>query len=299
MVLIAPFDPWASKICTCPRKYSLSPYTGCSHRCVYCYISSYVRDPFNARPKKDFLKRLVRETPRIDKKIPIIIASSSDPYVPLEGELGLTRSTIKVLRDWSARFLLVTKSDLVTRDIDLLRGASAAVSVTITTLDDKLSGKLEPLAPQPDKRLKAVERLNRAGIPCSARVDPIIPEINSEEKGLATLVSTLAYAGVKHITASTYKAKPDSFKRLVQAFPSLEKTLKRLYWEKGETIGGARYLPSDLRLELIRRVKRLVEGRGITFAACREGLSYLHSSATCDSSHLIPTVEETPKQGFS
>lgn len=290
MTLVAPFDPWASKICGCPKKYSLSPYTGCSHKCLYCYITSYIPDPFNARPKKDLIKRLTRELPKIDRNMPIMIASSSDPYSPPEEKLGLTRTAIKLLRDWSARFLLVTKSDLITRDIDLLEGASAAASVTVTTLDNQLASKLEPSAPTPDRRLNAIRQLNSAGIPCSARIDPIIPGINSDESKLAALVSELAGAGVKHITASTYKAKPDNYKRLIQAFPSHERSLRRLYWEGGERMGGVRYLRSDLRLELIMTVKQIAEAHGIGFGSCREGLSHYNSSASCDSSHMIPNV---------
>ncbi|MBS7629611.1 radical SAM protein, partial [Candidatus Bathyarchaeota archaeon] len=93
MGVIGPFDPWSSKMCTCPKKYSLSPYTGCSHRCLYCYITSYISNPFEARPKKEFLKRLTYELERIDRRVPICMASSSDPYVHIESKLGLTRNT--------------------------------------------------------------------------------------------------------------------------------------------------------------------------------------------------------------
>ena len=68
-MLIQLFDPWKSKLCTCPKKYSFSPYTGCSHACIYCYITSYIRDPFHARLKKDLFKMLKKEVKRIDKKL--------------------------------------------------------------------------------------------------------------------------------------------------------------------------------------------------------------------------------------
>ena len=291
MTLITLFDPWGSKTCTCPRKYSLSPYTGCSHRCLYCYITSYIPNPFEARPKKDFIKRLSREIPKVDLSIPIAVASSSDPYLPLEAEMKLTRQTIRILRDWSARFLLMTKSDLITRDVDILRNSDAAASITTTTLDDAIAGKLEPSAPRPGRRLKAVETLVNAGIPCSVRIDPIIPGINSEERQLLSLVKELAEVGVKHITASTFKAKPDSYGRLIQRFPDLEKSLRKFYWGMGERKGGARYLPLDMRLDLIRRIKWIAETHGMSFASCREELSHHDSGASCDSSHLIPVRE--------
>jgi DNA repair photolyase len=291
LALITLFDPWGSKTCTCPRKYSLSPYTGCSHRCLYCYITAYIPNPFEARPKKDFIKRLSREIPKVDLRIPIAVASSSDPYLPLEAEMKLTRHTIRILRDWSARYLLMTKSDLITRDVDILRDSDAAVSITITTLDDATAGKLEPSAPRPGRRLKAVETLVNARIPCSARIDPIIPGINSEEKQLLSLIKELAAVGVKHITASTYKAKPDSYGRLIRGFPDLEEPLRKFYWRMGERKGGARYLPLDMRLDLIRRIKWIAESQGMSFASCREELIHYNSGASCDSSHLIPVRE--------
>jgi len=105
---------------------------------------------------------------------------------------------------------IVTKSDLVTRDIDLLAAMKAAVAVTVTTLDDSLSLRLEPGAPSPKRRLFALNELSRAGIPLSARIDPIIPGIN--DCGIEDLVYSLHSAGVRHITSSTYKARPDSIK---------------------------------------------------------------------------------------
>ncbi|MGQ9543030.1 MAG: radical SAM protein [Candidatus Bathyarchaeia archaeon] len=288
MGIIGPFDPWSSKMCTCPKKYSLSPYTGCSHRCLYCYISSYIQDPFNARPKKNFVKRLIRELRGIDRKLPIIMASSSDPYLHLEDRLGLTRETIKILREYSNRFLIVTKSDLVTRDIDLLKDSMAAVSITVTTLSGDYAEMLEPAAPKPLKRLKAIERLCEHNIPCSARIDPIIPGVNSDDAYLSELVRRLAETGVRHVIASTYKAREDSFRRLIQTFPRLEAPLRELYYKRGSRIGGARYLPLELRLKLILKVKKEAERCGMSFASCREGLSQLQSSASCDSTHMIP-----------
>ncbi|MDI6639569.1 MAG: hypothetical protein QMD78_01965, partial [Methanocellales archaeon] len=90
MDVIRKFDPWGDPLCTCPPKYSFSPYTGCSHRCAYCYITSYIPNAFNCRPKKDLLKRVKKDVSKVDLAIPISISNSSDPYPPEEKDVLLT-----------------------------------------------------------------------------------------------------------------------------------------------------------------------------------------------------------------
>ncbi|MBI5253313.1 MAG: radical SAM protein, partial [Euryarchaeota archaeon] len=78
------FDPWRDPLCTCPRKYSLNPYTGCEHRCVYCYITSYIPRGFECRIKKNLLGEVKRDRKKLNKKIPISMSNSSDPYTTME-----------------------------------------------------------------------------------------------------------------------------------------------------------------------------------------------------------------------
>ena len=288
MPLITPFDPWKSPLCHCPPKYSFSPYTGCSHRCAYCYITSYIPNAFDCRPKDNLLKRLGREIRRLDRKIPIAIASSSDPYVPMEITKNLTRDTLRLLTQNGFKVLLVTKSNLVTRDVDVIRRARCSVSMTITTLQTEIANLLEPSAPPPDKRLEAIKTLTQASIPCSIRIDPIIPGINDDLGQLELLIEEASRTGAKHIVASSYKAKADNFKRIVSAFPHLRGLLERTYWAEGEVKGRARYAPHSFRRPLLQELKRIVESYGVTFATCREGFSDLNSGRTCDGTHLIP-----------
>jgi len=98
---------------------------------------------------------------------------------------------------------------------------------------------------------------------------------------IENLVKTLAALNVKHITTSTYKAKPDNWNRVRQAFPETASKLEPLYFEKGEKIGGYRYLPKELRYNLMKSAKDLTEVAGMTFGTCREGLAQLNTS-TCD-----------------
>jgi len=291
MSVIRPFDPWRSPLCTCPPKYSLSPYTGCGHRCKYCYITSYIRQPFSPRPKKDFIRRLIRDLRRIDYEKYVSMSNSSDPYTPPEMKLGLTRKTLEMLIKYNVRVLIVTKSTLVARDIDILRRGNVSVSITITSLDNKLASKLEPHAPLPNERLKVLGSLIESGVPCSVRIDPIIPCINDNLSELRRLIKMLAGIGVKHIVSSTYKARPDSFKRVINTFPDISKKLRELYFEEGEVIQRYRYLPRNVRYNILKGIAEIVTEEGMSFAVCREGFKELNTGATCDGSHLIPKRE--------
>jgi len=281
-MLITPFDPWKSKLCTCPEKLTLNPYTGCSHRCVYCYVSSYVPNFFHCRPKKNLIPRLAKEAAKLDGEL-ISIANSSDPYPYIEETLGLTKACLQLLSKHNCKLQLITKSTLVTRDISILKKTPSMVSISITTEDDKIAKHLEPSAPPPSERLKALKKLVQNGIPVSVRIDPIIPLLNNTPK---RLIKKLASIGVPHITCSTYKAKYDNWKRFTQAFPTTAKLLRPLYFEKGDRIGRNFYLPKEMRQEIVTKVRKLAENEGIKFSSCRENLPQLNS-ATCDGSWLI------------
>lgn len=286
--VIHDFDPWGDPLCTCPQKYSFDPYTGCAHRCLYCYITSYIPRAFECRPKKNLLKRLKRDLRKIDKRRVISMSNSSDPYPPVEAELKLTRSCIELFEGEGCRLLVITKSDLVARDADLLAKMGAAVSMTITTLSEETSKRLEPGAPSPRRRLAALRRLADQGVPVALRLDPLIPSVNDAD--IEETVEAAANAGVAHITSSTYKLRPDSWHRIREGFPETAARLAHLYFERGERRRNSWYLPLELRRELMERVKAACDERGLTFASCREGLAELTSAASCDGSHLVRTA---------
>lgn len=277
-MLIRKFDPWGDELCTCPEKYSLNPYTGCEHRCIYCYITSYVPNGFNCRVKKNLLSSVRNDAKKLKKGDMIALSNSSDPYTPMEKTHRLTRECLKILENFMV--MIVTKSDLVVRDIDLLRNMRAGVSITITSLDESTTKKLEPFAPEPERRLKALEKLVGEGVGASCRIDPIIPGINENAE---QLVKELADVGVKHVVSSTFKPRHDSWKRFEKTFEADAKKLKPLYSDRRR---NTYYLPSDVRYRLMKSVRDACEKHGMTFAACREGLE-LSTAKSCDGSHLI------------
>jgi DNA repair photolyase len=262
---------------------TLNPYSGCDHGCVYCYASSYVQNFSQCRPKRDLLTTLRREAVKLKGEI-VSISNSSDPYPRLEANAGLTRRCLEILAESSCRIQIITKSNIVTRDDDLLTKVPSAVALTITTEDDNLAKVLEPHASSATERIRAAQDLIGKGIPVSVRIDPLIPLVNEDPQ---RLIATLADIGVKHITSSTYKPKPDNWRRLSQALPEIAEKLKPLYFQQGERVGGNTLLPKDLRFKLLSNVREMATAKGMKFGVCREGLPQLNTAA-CDGSWLIP-----------
>jgi len=174
---------------------SINPYRGCEHGCIYCY----------ARPTHEYLglsagldfetKILVKPnapallraelSSRKWKPQTIAISGVTDPYQPLERTLRLTRSCLEVLAEFRNPVVIVTKNFLVTRDTDILtdlaQREAAAVCLSITTLDEDLTGSLEPRTSRPERRLAAIAALSKAGIPVGVMVAPVIPGLNDHE----------------------------------------------------------------------------------------------------------------------
>ncbi|MGC8961337.1 MAG: SPL family radical SAM protein, partial [Candidatus Bathyarchaeia archaeon] len=202
--------------------------------------------------------------------------------------LGLTRKVLEILSERGFKTLIVTKSNLVVRDLDVIRVGRCAVSLTITTLDDELARMIEPGAPPPSLRLEALGEITSSGVPCSIRFDPIIPTVNDDPELVEELISKAAEREVSHVTASTYKAKPDNFKRLTSVLTEDQRArLTELYIRRGQRLGGSIYLPEALRLKLLTRVRRVAAKHGVTFSTCREGLPQLNAAESCDGTHLI------------
>ena len=284
-MILRPFDPWNSPLCTCPPKMSLNPYTGCPHGCIYCYASSYIPRFQECRPKVDLLRRLEKESAKIEPDTLVAMSNSSDPYPPMEKELRLSRGCLQILKRRDCRVQVVTKSDFVAEDADLLAGMRATVAVTVTTLKDSICRKLEPGAALPRKRLDAMTTLADLGVPVSARIDPIIPGINDSE--IEDLVYAAVQAGARHIVSSTYKALPGNLKRISSAFPDAGVVLKMLL-QKDSRASGSLLLPRELRCSLMQKVKDNASKMGVASSTCREGFPSVPGT-NCDGSHLLPS----------
>ena len=223
--------------------------------------------------------------------MPINIGTSSDPYPPEEIVYRLTRRALEILVPLGRRVLITTKGTLYARrDLGLIRKGNVAVTPTITTLSSHIALLIEPGAPHPRARLEALRAAARSGVPVGVRIDPIIPYVNDDPFELESLVEEVAGAGARFIVTSTYKAKPDNFRRLLSSLGSgAARRLKELY-ASGERIQGYRYLPKALREKLLAPVVRAARRQGLEYATCREGLTGREwfNAASCDGTHLIP-----------
>jgi DNA repair photolyase len=184
---------------------SINPYRGCEHGCAYCY----------ARPTHAYLglsagldfesKLFVKENAAalLEKELaaakyrpaPIALGANTDAYQPIERHHRVTRSVLEVLARCDHPVGIVTKSNLVTRDLDLLGPMAAKrlvkVYVSVTTLDRDLARRMEPRAPTPERRLEAIAQLAQAGVPVGVMVAPIVPAVNDDE---IEKILTRAYA---------------------------------------------------------------------------------------------------------
>ena len=278
MCVIREFDPWKNKFCTCPKKYSLNPYTGCDHGCIYCY-STYIPNFYNCRRKKNLFEKIERDIQKIPEKSIINMSNSSDPYPKIEKKYGDTRKVLEILKEYDMKVLIVTKSDLVARDADLLAKMKAVVTVTVTTFKSK---KLEPNAPSPEKRFEAIKILNNHDIPTGLRLDPVFLCLSKDYK---KVIEKGVEAGIKHLTSSTYKAKKDNWKRFSEIYPEIAEKTYDLYFKKGIKLGRSYYLPENTRREMMGGIKKVCNTYGISFATCRENLGM--NSKSCDGTHLF------------
>jgi DNA repair photolyase len=184
---------------------SINPYRGCEHGCAYCYARP-THAYLGLSPGLDFESRLyVKENAAalLEKELaapkyrPAVIAlgANTDAYQPIERQYRVTRSVLEVLARTNHPVGIVTKSNLVTRDLDLLGPMAAKglakVYVSVTTLDRDIARRMEPRAPTPERRLEAIEALANAGVPVGVMVAPVIPAVNDGE---LEKILTRAYA---------------------------------------------------------------------------------------------------------
>ena len=233
-------------------RWSLNPYRGCRHGCVYCY-ARYTHTFFELNPDREFstvvfVKRnlpsvLRRELRRSSwRREKVHIGTATDPYQPVEGRYRLTESVLRILRDQLTPATLITKNTMALRDADLMRSlhraAGFSLSISLITLDAKLARSLEPDVPSPTQRLRVVQAMSRLGIPVSVAIAPIMPGLTDSERQLKDLIMAIydhgGVVGFYEIFRLYADTRKTLFTYLQREHPRLCSWYQRVYGTQGE-----------------------------------------------------------------
>ena len=201
--------------------WSLNPYTGCEHRCSFCYVRAF--ELRADRPSDDRYGRTVRVKVNVAavlrselgrrswRKETVVIGAATDPYQPAEGRYRLTRKCLEVMRDLANPAAMITRGPMIVRDVDVLsdlaRRAEVHITFSIPTLDDDVWRKTEPGTAHPRHRLRAIEKLVTAGIDVGVGMAPILPGISDRPEQLEAVVKAAREAGATGLWAGMLHLK--------------------------------------------------------------------------------------------
>ncbi len=267
-----------------PFAWTINPYRGCEFGCRYCY-ARYTHEYMGLEDARLFETEIFAklDAPRalegelrrgVGSAGGIALGTATDPYQPAEKKLLITRRLLEVFARARTprrlRISLTTKSDLVLRDLDLLREVAGrhdlAVNVTITTLNRRLARLLEPRAPRPAKRLLAVRELSGAGLTTGVFIMPVLPGLNDAPASLEALVAAASRAGASYLAHQVLflrsGAKQVFLRFLRESYPRLSPHYRRTY-------GGSAYhtLEYRARIDNLVRASRQRHGLGSRPAA--------------------------------
>ncbi len=220
--------------------WSLNPYTGCEHRCAFCYVRAF--ELRADRPSDDRYGRSIRVKTNVAgvlrgelsrkswRKETVVIGAATDPYQPAEGRFKLTRQCLQVLRDFSNPTAMITRGPMIVRDLDVLtelaRRAVLHITFSIPTIDDDIWRRTEPGTAHPRQRLRAIEQLVAAGIDVGVGMAPIIPGLSDQPDRLEAVIKAARAAGATGLWAGMLHLK-DGTRALARACAALRKGLSR------------------------------------------------------------------------
>jgi DNA repair photolyase len=260
-----------------PFTWTINPYRGCEFGCRYCY-ARYTHEFMEMRDGMEFEQKIYvkqhaagllrHELRRVKSDEAIALGTATDPYQPAERRYQVTRAILEEFaRHRGFELGIVTKSNLIVRDLDLLKEVAKAnrlsVHITVTTLDVDLARIIEPRAPRPDLRLDAVRQLSQAGLRVGVSCSPVLPGITDSPKGLDSLIRAAAEAGADHVFANPLFLKPCSaavfIPFLEQNFPLLAQNYRQRYQNRA-------FLPPAYAKHLSNLITRFREKYKITSA---------------------------------
>jgi DNA repair photolyase len=253
-----------------PFTWTINPYRGCEFGCRYCY-ARYTHEFMEMRDALEFEQKIYvkqhaadllrHDLRRVKAGESIALGTATDPYQPAERRYEVTRAILEEFsRHRGFELGIVTKSNLVVRDLDLLqqihRGNNLSIHITITTLDANLARILEPRAPRPDLRLEAVRVLRQAGLRVGVSCCPVLPGITDAPRDIEAVIRAAAEAGANHLFANPLFLKPCS---AAVFLPFLEENFPHLVEKYRERYRDRAFLPASYGKRLSQLVRRLRE----------------------------------------
>ncbi len=229
-------------------EYVMNIYWGCSHGCIYCYARSDYYDKIGnlggnfdcIRAKRNALQ-IIRDDLRRKVKTGVIFTGGmSDAYNPEEKEHKLTRNALELINAFDFGICIMTKSNLVTRDTDILldikEHSPANVNFSITCSEDEMCGKLEPFASTTTERFEAIEHLAKNGITVGVLMDPVIPYISDTKENVQAMVKKAKHHGAKYIYLSTQVTMSDGqreyfYREVDKHYPGISEKYKEKFKE--------------------------------------------------------------------
>lgn len=257
-----------------PFDWTLNPYRGCEFGCKYCY-ARYTHEFMERWDStlfeteiyaKDWNADAFRaEVNKVRRGASIALGTATDPYQPAERRFALTRAALEVLASTGGRKIyLTTKSDLVTRDIDLWQAVAkkneVSISMTVTTTDHVLARLLEPYAPRPDLRLNAVKELREAGLRAGVIASPVLPLITDSEENLDAVARAAAKAGAVSFSAHVLFLKSCAQRAF---FPFLEEQFPHLAARYRSNYAHDAYLRGSYPERIRKLVREIRERNGL------------------------------------
>lgn len=255
--------------------WSLNPYTGCEHRCAFCYVRAF--ELRADRPSDDRYGRTIRVKANVAsvlrselarkswKKETVVVGAATDPYQPAEGRFKLTRQCLQVLREFSNPTAMITRGPMIVRDVDVLgelaRRAELHITFSIPTLDDEIWRRTEPGTAHPRQRLKAVEKLVGAGIDVGVGMAPILPGLSDRPELIEDVVKAARAAGATGLWAAMLHLKDGTREHFMSVlgrhWPELVPRYERAYRERA-------YLPQSFGESTMHEVARLRSLHGVS-----------------------------------
>ncbi|NVM28049.1 MAG: hypothetical protein HWN65_04320 [Candidatus Helarchaeota archaeon] len=295
--LLHPFTAHHSE---CPNRLVINPYTGCQHRCLYCYGTYFFFPNFFdiIQVKVNAPTVLQNEIQKYKKKHeffpPVYISPATDSYQPLERRYHVTRQCVQVLQDHHVPYYIMSKSDAMLQDLDLhARYRDHCMGIwTITSLDEERRKLLEPFSVSIKKRLSALERFSAEGIPTAFRIDPILPYIDDSPDQLEAVIAACAERGASHLTTSVLKLRKEIWARLKMFFlnrgeQDLLERYEDLYFNPKFKRGNYYYPKTSYRRKLLQLLKSLAKKYELGFGTCLEGMPHFNIGP-CDGVRLPP-----------